>query len=544
MPAAASPGPSDDGDGSGIRFPHPIAFCAGILLVVGGVLGHLPMYLMGRDNGFRLTGMPMDAPMLLGMVAIVVGLAASLYGLLPPSRRSGPEGRLRIEAMDDARLGWAHIALLIAMSVAVTIDIMKPTALAFVMPGMTLEYGLRSPINPTGMIAAAWVPLSGIVGTVLGSFLWGWLGDRIGRRACILYAGIGFIATSVCGAMPDFWWNVAMCFLMGLAVGGMLPICYALLAETMPSRHRGWLMILVGADIAGAYILTSWLASALVPDYSWRILWLVGLPTGVVFIFLNRWIPESPRFLMLKGRFEEARSVMKRYGAELIVEADAPRATETAEAPARWMELFKGQHTGASLAICFLALGSGLVLFGFNLWIPTNLRKLGITDADEILRNASLMGFPLTFVVAWMYGFWSSKKTITILSAVTAAALFGFVVEGDNLLANRGLLYLLLVVPIWGIGAVIAVLSVYSSEIYPTRVRSHGTGFAAAASKAGGVAIIALVVFGITTPSIRTVALIGAVPLTLAAIFIAFFGIETRKRTLEAISADVRIVGT
>ena len=82
--------------------------------------------------------------------------------------------------------------------------------------------------------------------------------------------------------MPDFFWNLGMCFLMGLGVGGMLPIAYALLAETIPARHRGWLMVLVGADVAGAYILTRWLAAERVPVYSWRSRWLIGLPTGVL----------------------------------------------------------------------------------------------------------------------------------------------------------------------------------------------------------------------------------------------------------------------
>jgi putative MFS transporter len=527
-----------DGRGRGVAFHHPIAFWLGVIAVTAGVIGHLPMYLMGRDNGFRLTGMPMDMPMLIGMAAIVFGLVASLYGLMG---RSGhvprvDAARVQIRAMDTARLGPAHIGLLLTMSVAVTIDIMKPTALAFVMPGMTMEYGLQSPINPQGTIAAAWVPLSGITGTVLGSFLWGWLGDRIGRRASILYAGIGFIATSVCGAMPDFWWNVAMCFLMGLAVGGMLPICYALLAETMPARHRGWLMILVGADIAGAYIITSWLAAELVPTYSWRMLWLIGLPTGVVFILLNRWIPESPRFLYAQGRADEARAVMKRYGASLVVDDVSIPAAAAAPERGRWSELWEPRFIGASLALGCLAVGSGLVLFGFNLWIPTNLRKLGFAEADFILRNASLAGFPLTFVVAWLYGFWSSKRTIILLAALTALALFGFVLAGDALLHNRALLYLLLTVPVWGISAVMAVLSVYSSEIYPTRIRSRGTGFAAGASKAGGVAIIALVVFGAATPSIRTVALLGAIPMTLAVLFMMAYGTETRERRLEDIA--------
>jgi putative MFS transporter len=523
----------------GVTFHNAWAFWFGAVAVTAGVIAHIPMYLMGRDIGYRLAGMPMDIPMMIGMVAIVVGLIASLYGLYPRSAEvtARAASRIRISALDDVPLSLTHVSLLLAMALAVIIDVMKPTALAFVMPGMTLEYGLKSPLNPGGSIPVAYVALSGITGTVLGSFLWGWLGDRIGRRASILYAGLAFIATSICGAMPDFAWNLVMCFIMGIAVGGMLPICYALLAEAIPARHRGWLMILIGADIAGGYIITSWLAAAMVPTFSWRILWLIGLPTGVIFILLNRWIPESPRFLLAIGREDEARAVMARYGARVVEDARSETAVE-AKIKDRWSELLSPGFLQQTLVIGCLALGSGLVLFGFNLWIPTNLRKLGFTEADSILRNAALIGFPLTFLVAWMYGFWSSRKTIILLSSLTAASLFGFVVAGDAALQSRWLLYVLLVVPIWGISSVVAVFSVYSSEIYPTRIRSRGTGFAAGASKAGGVAIIALVVFGIAAPSIATVALIGAIPMAVAVLLTVLYGVETRNRSLEELTAE------
>jgi MFS transporter, putative metabolite:H+ symporter len=193
-----------------------------------------------------------------------------------------------------------------------------------------------------------------------------------------------------------------------------------------------------------------------------------------------------------------------------------------------------------TVVITTLGIGIGLVLFGFNLWIPMNLLKLGFAEvtADRLLRDAALIGFPFTLVVALMYGFWSSKKTVTLMTTLTAAAMLIFAVSGDAIAANRAILYALLVMPIWGINTVTALLTVYSSEIYPTHVRSHGSGLAAGASKAGGVLIIGLVAFGVAAPSITTTTLIGGIPLAVAAIGILLFGLETRNRTLEAITAE------
>ena len=524
----------------GIAFPHPVAFWFGTLATTLGVVLHLPMYIGARDMGYRLVGMPMDPAMMVGMALILIGLVASLYGLYPRSAEAtaGLVSQIRVRALDEAPIRAAHVGLLVVMAIAVTIDVMKPTTLAFVVPGMAQEYGLRSPLNPAGAVPVAYLPLSGITGTVLGSFLWGWLGDRIGRRASILFAGIIFIGTSICGSMPGYIWNFVMCFIMGLGVGGMLPITYALLAEAIPARHRGWLMVVIGGDIAGAYIITSWLASELVPTFSWRILWLLGAPTGVLMVLLNRWIPESPRYLLASGREAEARAVMDRYGA-MIVEERSELEVEK-DVKSQWLQLFRPPLLSQTLAIALLGIGVGLVLFGFNLWIPSNLRKLGFAEvtADRILRDSALIGFPFTFAVAWLYGFWSSKKTIILLTSLTAAALFGFSIAGDAVVANRALLYTLLVIPIWGINSVTAVLSVYSSEIYPTRIRSRGTGLAAGASKAGGVMIIALVTYGVAAPSLAGTTLVGAIPMALAAIAILLFGVETRNRRLEQITAE------
>ncbi len=67
----------------GVTFHHQLAFWFGVIAVTAGVIAHIPMYLMGKDNGYKLVGMPMDMSMMIGMAAIIVGFAACLYGLYP-----------------------------------------------------------------------------------------------------------------------------------------------------------------------------------------------------------------------------------------------------------------------------------------------------------------------------------------------------------------------------------------------------------------------------------------------------------------------------
>ncbi|MDT0263241.1 MFS transporter [Jatrophihabitans lederbergiae] len=525
------------------KFEHPLAFWLGVLACSTGVILHLPMYFGARQMHYVMSGMRPDATMITGMVLIGLGLAAVTYGVLPA--RGGGDlqlsiRRIRVAPADDAPIRGQHIALLVVLAVAITIDVMKPATLSFVVPGVAREYGLKSPANPHGHIPVSWLPLMGIGGTVLGSWVWGSLGDRIGRRSAILLAGILFVTTSICGAMPGFSWNLLMCFLMGIGVGGMLPIAFALMAETIPARHRGWLMVLVGGDIAGAYVATSWLAEWLTATYSWRILWLIGLPTGLLFIALNRWIPESPRYLIVRGRDDEARAIMTRFGAD-VREVPIEAGTSDQSSYQGFRRLFQPPFAGTTLAIMVLAVGTGLVTFGFQLWIPTNLQHLGFSAVNSayVIRNAALLGLPFTVLVAAAYGWWGSRKTIVALSVAAALTLSGFVVAGNSLAHHRLALSLLLVIPLSAISSVAAVVSAYAAEVYPTMLRSRGSGLAAGMAKLGGVVIIAVVVAATTVPSMAMTALIGAVPLLLAAILFLWIGPETKHRPLEEITGEL-----
>src|ERR687884_1991151 len=100
-----------------------------------------------------------------------------------------------------------------------------------------------------------------------------------------------------------------------------------------------------------------------------------------------------------------------------------------------------------TVCVALFGLGWGLVNNGFLLWLPTNLRAGGLdaAAADRLLADAALIGLPATFVVAWLYGFWSSRWTMIALAALTAATLATFAALGDEVGRNPVVLQALIV---------------------------------------------------------------------------------------------------
>ncbi len=259
-----------------------IAFWAGTVAVAYGVAVHLAMFASMGEMGYRMADMPMDRAMVFAMIAIVGGLAAAAFGLT--GRVLHPRGTMQGGSTVSRAM------MLVAITCALVIDVMKPATLAFVAPGMMHEYNVTKQ-------TIALLPLVALTGTVIGSVLWGMLGDRIGRRGAILFAALMFMGTSICGTMPSFGWNLVMCFIMGTSAGGMLPVAFAILAEWLPDRRRRFFLVLVGGfGSVGGYVAAAELAYLLEPGFGWRVLWLAGLPTGLLLIALSRFIPESPDF--------------------------------------------------------------------------------------------------------------------------------------------------------------------------------------------------------------------------------------------------------
>ena len=524
------------------RFHHPLAFWLGCVAVAAGVLLHMPMYLMAAPMHYRLAGMAMDVPMAVGMALIPCGVLLAGYGLMPRMARfrqglHGHDIHRHFHIADGVPLQREHWTLVIALAVALAIDVMKPASLAFVMPGMTAEYGI-------GMTTAGWLALSALTGTALGSLVWGRLADLFGRRSAILLSAILFMGTAICGTMPAFGWNLVMCFLMGAAAGGMLPIAFTLMAETIPAAHRGWLLVaLGGVGTSAGYLAASGAATLLEPGFSWRSLWLLNLPTGALIVFLNRYIPESPRFLSNAGLHAQARAVLARFtGAHGAVVADPagidadPPILESLHPAADLRQLLRGRHARITAGLATCGLAWGLVNFGFLLWLPANLARLGVDarDASALLARSALLAVPGTAVVVWLYQRWSSFRSLVLLIALTALSLLGFCAIALTDARDGTLTVAATVALLVSSGGVIATMLPYSSEIYPVHLRGTGSGLIAASSKAGGILGAALGVLGLFSHFALS-ALLIALPMAAAGWLLARHGVETRGHALEAI---------
>lgn len=473
----------------------------------------------------------MSNMMLFGMVLILAGIASTTYGLFPIRDEAKDVSKeYQLQSMDNAKLSPAHWLLVLVLGVALVVDVMKPATLGFVMPGMSKEYGIT-------LKEAALLPRIALIGTTIGSILWGILADRLGRRGSILLASLIFISTGICGCMPAFKWNLLMCFLMGLSAGGMLPIVFALLAEMVPARHRGWLSVLVGGlGTSGGYLAASGAAGWLEPLFSWRILWLLNVPTGLLVIILSRFIPESPRFLLHMGRILEAEKTLAKFNIKLVRTA----VTEQGEVVKHSIrQLFRKPYAATTLAVCIYGVAWGLVNWGFVLMLPTIMHdhlQLDGKIASRLLAKSALIAVPGCLVVSWLYGFWSSKRTLILFAFATAAVLAGFSTIKGGADYSEVSFVVMTVMLLVGVSGMISMLPPYSVELYPTKLRATGGGLTASSSKLGGVIgpwVIAIILG--TFPGFMVPALGVAVPLLIAAVALWMTGKETSGRRLEEI---------
>jgi putative MFS transporter len=208
-------------------------------------------------------------------------------------------------------------------------------------------------------------------------------------------------------------------------------------------------------------------------------------------------------------------------------------------------QLLRGRHARISLGLIVCGLSWGLANFGFLLWLPGNLVRLGVDahGASTLLARSALLALPGIALVVWLYQHWSSIKCLVLFIALTALSLLAFcaiaLLDVQLAFVTIAATVALLV----AISGVIATLIPYAAEIYPVHLRGTGSGLIAASSKAGGILGAGLGVLGLFD-HFAISALAIAVPMAVAAVMLLRAGVETRGHALEAIQETLSGQGT
>lgn len=440
-----------------------------------------------------------------------------------------------LTALDEAPLTRRHLLFLAALLGALVFDYLKPFTISFVIPGMRAMWDLSE-------AEAAYLPVAGLTGTALGALFWGTVADRIGRRATLLWTVGIFTVASLCGVMAEYWQSVLACLVMGFGVGGETPIVFALAAEYLPARRRGHALLVLGiVGSTAGYALAALVATAsnalAEPSVAWRLMWLFGLlPAGLILLLRSRVVPESPRYLLAKGRPDEAAAAASSFlGRTVTVDSDAD-GQEPAVRPSE--NLY-----GRTVALGLFSFAWGLANFGFITWMPTLLQQLGYSDtrSSASLAGSALIALPALVITGVLLARWSTRSTLIGYAVGGAVTLVGVGIAAGGDAPNVLALLVAIAFGLFFVTSIGAVFSFYAAEVFPTTIRASRSGVVAAAGKVGGV--IGPLFGGLWLA--RGGSPLGlqaplAAALVAAAVVLALAGVETGGRALEAIVLEER----
>ncbi|WP_175483994.1 MFS transporter [Modestobacter sp. DSM 44400] len=443
------------------------------------------------------------------------------------------------------RLAWSrrHTTILIALGAGWMFDSFEVQVFSSAVGPLGDEF--RASVFARDAVLAVW-----LVGILLGALVGGRLTDRFGRRRLFLvtllwYAGF----TMLTGLAPSLGWVYALRFLAALGVGAEYAIVNAAIAEFMPARVRGRANAVVmnfwpaGAILAAlmAYLLLN--SAALSAGLSWRLTFVVGGLLALVVLFFRRRIPESPRWLAVRGRHAEADAIV------CALEAASGQPASPGHASAEVAPLATGaalrelvrRHPGR------LALGASLDLaeaFGyyglFALLSVVVLPQVQFSQAEipffYILGNLGALAGGL--LMSSFFDRLGHRRTV--LGCYTAAAAgVGFLAAAT---ATGSAAWVTVAFVVANACATAAWTSAYPTftELFPTHLRGAGVGASVAIGRVGAI-VGTLLLPALATTAGATTSYLLVVGFWLAgagamAVYARRGGPEAAGRSLEALS--------
>src|SRR5215468_5060020 len=401
------------------------------------------------------------------------------------------------------------------------------------LPPVAREFGLNQ--AQAGLLATV-----GLVGAFLGALFWGTISDYIGRRTSFSATiGIFSLFTGLVAAS----WNVLSLsifrFISNFGLGGEVPVALTLTAEYSPSRIRGRMTGSMMAAFPLGLALAALIALYVMPTYGWRAVFIIGVFPAVLLFFVRLVLPESVRYLISRGRAEEA----ERTVADIERKAASgqplppPQVVASAGAEERGVtvfELLTPERRKRTILLwivsfCFLWSSNGIIFM-----LPTVLVQRGFQLRQIFIfllvqALTAFVGYTACGFLIDKYG----RRPVLFLYYFVGAFFHLWFAEATGIW-----IYFAIAAVGWVNPGVYGSNGIYVSELYPTHLRATAVGWFFGIGRIGSFLAPTVVGFMLYWSAGAYVLHTFALTFLIAAIALWFVGIETKGKALEQITAE------
>ncbi len=389
------------------------------------------------------------------------------------------------QTMDDApiaRLQWAVAAMMMAVLFLEGIGFQIA---AYCGTLLMAHWHLSKP-QLAPLLAAAMVGMA--VGTLIGS----WAGDRYGRKptlvACVIFSGV---MTVICASVSSPTQFTIYRFLSGLGFGAAFPVVLTLASEWMPRRAAAKAIGIITIGIPAGVIIGALLGSWLLPSIGWRYFFVCVGAFCVLFSTILLWaLPESPSYLILKGRHEDAHSLLARIKIVPITsDTEAFQLQAAAESEGT---LFGRNNARVNFGLWIAYFCTSLANYTIAAWLTVILVEMHLPLATALrgpmaFGSAAIVG---ALAIGWLMARLGSRFTMLLLACFTIAggigisAVISILPPGASLFIG---IFAGLIIVGFCMGALQPAFYVLAASVYPTQVRTTGIGIVSVIGRVGAI---------------------------------------------------------
>jgi len=437
----------------------------------------------------------------------------------------------RIERMPIS--SW-HLKARFVVGVATFFDGFDALAIAYVLPVIAPQWHLGP--GQIGLLLSA-----SFFGQLLAALFFGWFAERFGRMPAIIWSTVIYSVMSLgCAFAWDFNSLLVLRTLQGIGIGGEVPVAITYIAELSRAEKRGRFLLLYELVFPIGLVIAVLVGALVVPRIGWQWLFIIGAFPALVVIFMQRMLPQSPRWLATQGRHAEADAVVSMI--ERAVERESGPLPQvrpvirSRERLASLADLFGPDYLGRTLTAWVIWAACFFCNFGLVVWLPSIYRsvfKLSVSDALLYTLVTQTVGLVGCLICAlWIDQF---QRRIWFGGAFIGAAAC-FLWLGQAGATSPTSVLVMSSAAFFFISLISIGLYLYTPEIYPTRARAIGMTSSACwgriASFIGPNAVgLAMGVWGL-----NSVFLTFAAAATVGAVVAGASLTETRHKVLEQIS--------